>query len=115
MSFKLLQIITTAAGASSLHVLPGSFDGVAAARESIDEPGEYFLINSFKIDTNGIKKHSTDENNSQGKTDPESSSKNDLESSSAAGEQTIQAGDTGKTSKKISSPKKKAAAKKNSK
>lgn len=110
MAFRLLKISD-----DQLIVLPGNYDGSGAARAAITEPGEYLLINSFKIQADG--NNSITENNFGSKAIAKTAPETGMESSSAAGIKEVQQGNDGKVSssaKKESSAKKKSSSAKKS-
>jgi len=75
---------------ADIIVLPGSYEGSGAARKSITESGEYFIINSFNYQDDGTKPISPD--NSQGQTTEKTASQHEMDGSDKKSQQAAEIG-----------------------
>jgi len=100
--FKVLKIEK-----GVLSVVAGDYNGSVEARSSIKQPGEYFIVQTFKIESNA--KQSTVANNIGSKANPQSASKEDLEGGDSGSQQALQTGNTEKVVTKEKSTTQKAA------
>ena len=92
--FRVIRITNTPDNQNDeIIVLPGSYDGTKAARESISEPGDYFLIKTFNIKKDGIK--GTGEDNSGSAQTSQTTAQTGMEGGNSESQQDIQQGSAG--------------------